>query len=162
MNQLNYLKKKMIPIVNRCLEKHGGGESYFDELDGLIKSDIELMITYLKYVVDTEKIRHIVVSGEIGCILSKLINNKIISMNVNLICMNGGLRKDIESVGTNIPLCDSFEAIFFDDSYYSGKTARAVEEYIQKYGGIITKCYVFYDGCKDKHNDVISLYRYYK
>lgn len=162
MNQLSYLKQKMLPIVNRCLEKHGGGESYFDELDGLIKSDIELMFTYLKYVVDTEKIRHIVVSGEIGLILSKLINKKIIPMNVNFICMNGGLRKEREPVGINIPLCDSFEAIFLDDSYYSGKTARTVKEYIQKYGGIITKCYVFYDGCKERHDNVISLYRYYK
>ena len=55
MEQLNYLKQKMIPIVNQCLKIHGGGESYFDELDGLIKNDIELMVTYLKYAV--EKLR---------------------------------------------------------------------------------------------------------
>jgi hypothetical protein len=56
MDQLNYLKQKMIPIVSQCLEKHGGGESYFDELDSLIKNDIELMITYLKYAFYGKKI----------------------------------------------------------------------------------------------------------
>lgn len=93
MEQLNYLKQKMIPIVNQCLKIHGGGESYFDELDGLIKNDIELMVTYLKYAVEKEKIENVVVSGEIGLILSKLISKKIIPMDVNLICLNGGLRK---------------------------------------------------------------------
>lgn len=162
MKQLNYLKQKMIPIVRQCLEKHGGGESYFDELDGLVKNDIELMITYLKYAIEKENVCYVVVSGEIGLILSKLVNKKIIPMDVNLICMNGGLRKGKEPVGTNIPLCESFKAIFFDDSYYSGKTARAVSGYIQKYGGSIVKNYVFYDGCPDRHEDVVSLYRYYK
>lgn len=152
----------MIPIVRQCLEKHGGGESYFDELDGLVKNDIELMITYLKYAIEKENVCYVVVSGEIGLILSKLISKKIIPMDVNLICMNGGLRKGKEPVGTNIPLCDSFKAIFFDDSYYSEKTAMAVRNYIQKYGGTIMRNYVFYDGCVEKHDDVMSLYRYYK
>ena len=160
MEQLDYLKQKMIPIVNQCLKIHGGGESYFDELDGLIKNDIELMVTYLKYAVEKEKIENIVVSGEIGLILSKLISKKIIPMDVNLICMNGGLRKG--KVGTNIPCYQSFKAIFFDDSYYSGKTAMAVRDYIHKCGGTIVKNYVFYDGCLKKHDDVDSLYRYYK
>lgn len=162
MKQLNYLKQKMIPIVRQCLEKHGGGESYFDELDGLVKNDIELMITYLKYAIEKENVCYVVVSGEIGLILSKLVNKKIIPMDVNLICMNGGLRKGVEPVGTNIPLCESFKAIFFDDSYYSGKTARAVREYIQRCGGTIVRNYVFYDGCIEARNDVDSLYRYYK
>lgn len=47
----------MIPIVNQCLKIHGGGESYFDELDGLIKNDIELMVTYLKYAVEKRRLR---------------------------------------------------------------------------------------------------------
>lgn len=162
MNQLDYLKQKMIPIVNQCLEKHGGGESYFDELDSLIKRDIVLMITYLKYAIEKENIQFVVVSGEIGLILSKFINKKIIPIDVNLICVNGGLRKGIEPSGINIPLCESFNAIFFDDSYYSGKTARAVRNYIHKYGGNIMRNYVFYDGCPDRHEDVVSLYRYYK
>lgn len=162
MNQLSYLKQKMLPIVNQCLEKHGGGESYFDELDSLIKSDIKLMLTYLKYAIERENVHHIVVSGEIGLILSKFINKKIIPIDVNLICVNGGLRKGRKPVGINIPLCESFKAIFFDDSYYSGKTTRAVREYIQEYGGTIVKNYVFYDGCQEKRNDVVGLYRYYK
>lgn len=162
MKQLNYMKQKMIPIVRQCLEKHGGGESYFDELDGLVKNDIELMITYLKYAIEKENVCYVIVSGEIGLILSKLINKKIVPMDVNIICLNGGLRKGEEPVGTNIPCYQSFKAIFFDDSYYSGKTAMAVRDYIHKCGGTIVKNYVFYDGCLKKHDDVDSLYRYYE
>ena len=161
MNQLFYLKQKMIPIVNQCLEKDGGGESYFDELDGMIKKDIDFMVTYLKYAVDKEHVKHVIVSGEIGLILSKLIGKKIITMDINLICISGGLRKGRKPSGTNIPLCGSFKAIFFDDSYYSGKTARTVKEYIRKFGGEIINNYVFYDGCHNKHEDVVSLFRYY-
>lgn len=54
------------------------------------------------------------------------------------------------------------QLFFFDDSYYSGKTSKAVREYIQKYGGTIVKNYVFYDGCIEKNDDVESLYRYYE
>lgn len=162
MNQLSYLKQKMLPIVNQCLKKHGGGESYFDELDGLIKSDIELMVTYLKYAIEKENIHYVIVSGEIGLILSKLINKKIIPIDVNLICINGGLRKGARPVGSGIPCHKSFKALFFDDSYYSGKTVKVIREYIQEYGGTIVKNYVFYDGCREKRDDVISLYRYYK
>lgn len=162
MNQLNRLEKKMNTIVDQCLVKHGGGESYFDELDGLIKNDIDLMVTYLKYAINTECVKHVAVSGEIGLILSKLISKKIIPMDINLIRINGGLRKGTEPYGVNIPLCESFKAVFFDDSYYSGKTAKAVKEYIRKYGGKIIKNYVFYDGCRDRCEDVVSLYRYYK
>lgn len=162
MKRLSYLKQKMISIVNQCLENHGGGENYFDELDRLIKNDIELMITYLKYTVKTEKVQYVVVSGEIGLILSKLISKEIIPMDVKLICINGGLRKGVEPVGTNIPLSKSYKAIFFDDSYYSGKTARAVRKYIHGYGGTIVRNYVFYDGCIEKNDDVVSLYRYYE
>jgi len=162
MIQLGVLRQKMVPIVNQCLKMHGGGESYFDELDGMIKNDFELMVAYLKYTVEKENIKNVVVSGEIGLILSKLIGKKIIPMDINLICIRGGLRKGREPVGVNIPFCESFKAIFFDDSYYSGKTARVVGEYIQKYGGEIIRNYVFYDGCNDRHEDVVSLYRYYK
>lgn len=156
------LKQKMIPIVNHCLERHGGGESYFDELDGLIKKDIELMLSFIHYAVETENIHNVVVSGEIGLILSKLISKKSIPIDVNLILLNGGLRKGHKPVGVNLPCCKSFKAFLFDDSYYSGKTVRAVREYIQEYGGTIVKNYVFYDGCREKHDDVVSLYRYYK
>lgn len=162
MDQLENLKGKMVPIVGHCLEKHGGGESYFDELDGLIKKDPDLILSYLFYAVKKERIQYVIVSGEIGLILSKLISKKIIPCDINLICINGGLRKGKKPEGTNLPLCGSFKAIFFDDSYYSGVTAKVVEDYIRNYGGNIVMKYVFYDGCIDRRDDVVSLYRYYK
>lgn len=161
MNTLDLLKQKMLSIVNQCLRKHGGGESYFDELDGLIKQDSELMLSYLQYAVNVEGIKNIVISGEIGQIISKLISEKNISLNANLILINGGLRKGKIAYGKNIPVAQDFKAIFLDDSLYSGKTARAVENFIRNYNGTIVKKYVFYDGCRDRHDDVVSLYQYY-
>lgn len=54
MNQLDTMRQKMLPIVNQCLEKRGGRRKLFDELDSLIKSDVELMASYLKYAVEKE------------------------------------------------------------------------------------------------------------
>ena len=38
MNKLCFLKEMMNPIVEKCLDKYGGGESYFTEIDAMIKS----------------------------------------------------------------------------------------------------------------------------
>ena len=48
------------------------------------------------------------------------------------------------------------------DSFYSGKTANKVEKFVNSRLGTIKCKYVFYDGSKERHDDVVSLYRYYK
>ena len=165
MQKLDLLKEMMIPIVQQCLAKHGGGESYFDELDGMIKRNERLLQNYLQYAITSSNCNNVIVSGEIANILLKQIREY--NMDVNLICVNGGLRKghpvwSVTGNRTKLSSYWNYPLIFFDDSYYSGKTAKAVEDYVKAHDGKILEKYVFYDGCPIRHNDVVSLYRYYE
>lgn len=66
MQQLNDLRGEMVSVVEQCLQKHEGGESYFDELDTMVKSNAELMASYIDFIIQKENIHNIIVSGEIG------------------------------------------------------------------------------------------------
>ena len=56
---------------------------------------------------------------------------------------------------------DNQKFIMFDDSYYSGSTKKALEDYLKKFGSEIYKTYVLYDGNDEVDADRKSLYRYY-
>lgn len=163
MQQLNCLKQKMALIVQKCLEIYNGGESYFTELDKMVKDNAELLVGYLLYISAKEKVKDIVISGEIGTRMLDLQNKNQITSDINLMIVNGGLRKNAYiHEQKNVPdsLCGR-TVIFFDDSYYSGKTADSVKRFVESRGGTVIRTYVFYDGCKESKNDVFSLYRYY-
>lgn len=155
------MKHMMQVIVDRCLEKHGGGENYFDELDGMIKDNSQLMASFIKYIVQKEHCSNIIVSGEIGQKFRKLQKIKLIPPAINIICVNGGLRKGQEINNSTLQNFEDHEYVFVDDSFYSGKTATKISDAVLGNGGKIIKTYVFYDGCPIKHNDIESLYRYY-
>lgn len=165
MQQLIYLKQKMVPLVGKCLETHEGGESYFTELDRKIKENDDLLVEYLIYATGKENIDDVAISGEIGLKMLKLQKqNRIPShIKLKLIVVNGGLRRNprITKVITTPAVTHGNRVIFFDDSYYSGKTADTVKQFIKSRGGTVIRTYVFYDGCKELKSDVLSLYRYY-
>lgn len=166
---LEEMKERISQMVQRCSKKHDGGESYFDYLDGLIKSDPKLLASYIKYIADKERTNHIVMSGGIGRTVLELqtILCDYIPSDIEIICVDGGLRSggDIQNVH-----CTDFSLayigskyIFVDDTYYSGKTTDKVKEFVSRYfGKDIVKTYVFYDGSLNKNEDVKSLYRYYE
>lgn len=161
------LEYMMHPIVSECLDKYKGGESYFNELDSLIKNDEVLMVLFLAYAVQDSGIHNVILSGEIGAKYTRLQLHRKIPEYINIGYVNGGLRKG-DSIrntyfgnGNCIPDYFSNKVIFIDDSYYSGKTANKVRNFIESLGGEVIKNYVFYDGSKEKHDDVVSLYRYY-
>ena len=162
---LEYIMK---PIVNECLDKYKGGEGYFNELDNMIKNNETLMVLFLMYAVQDSGVRNVILSGGIGLkYLHLQLQNKI-PEHINIMVVNGGLRKGKEITGgimSNFEVIpeslNNYPVIFIDDSFYSGKTANKVEEFINSRGGILMRKYVFYDGSKEKHDDVYSLYRYY-
>ena len=172
MIQLNKqdLEYMIEPIVNECLSKYKGGESYFNELDNIIKNDEFLMLYFLLYAVQDSGINNVIMSGEIGLRYFRLklkLQNKIPD-DITLYIVNGGLRKGEEIVGgitSNLEVIPeslyNTTVIFLDDSFYSGKTASKVEEFINSRGGRIKWKYVLYDGSKNKRDDVKSIYRYY-
>lgn len=164
------LEYMMEPIVHQCLRKYGGGESYFNELDGMIKNNETLMVMFLLYIIRDSGIYNVIMSGEIGFKYMRLQLQNKIPKHINLMIVNGGLRKDNEIIGgmmsntkiEKIPeSLDNMPIIFLDDSFYSGKTANKVKEFVSSINGKVVQTYVFYDGSEKKHDDVESLYRYY-
>ncbi len=154
---------EMRDIANECIKTHKGGETYFTELDSMIKQNENLMINYINYIIKKEKINDVIISGEIGEVYKNLwINNKI-PFNIKLHLLPGGLRNNVEIKNTENSNKSIYnkELIFIDDSFYSGKTLNKVDGYVTKNRGLIKTAYVFYDGSLEKHDHVKSLYRYY-
>ena len=68
------MKAGMKRIVQKCIELHGGGEEYFDELDGLIKEDKQFIISFFSYITQESETKNIIVSGELGNKIAALRN----------------------------------------------------------------------------------------
>lgn len=161
---LNEMKHQMSQIVQKCIDSHGGGEEYFNELDDLIKNDEDFLMSYLTHISQLS-VKNIIVSGGIGYKIA-LLKHKYswFLEGYNIEYVNGSLRKGLPIQYSNWKL-DSYKNqpfIFVDDSYYSGKTLRIVKTYIEEVlGGYLQDSYVFYDGSEDNLDNVKSLYRYY-
>ncbi|MCP4395679.1 MAG: hypothetical protein GY804_15635 [Alphaproteobacteria bacterium] len=152
MNHTELLNK----IVTEMIEKHKGGEVFFDNLDskmrdrGIIDSLMELSV-YEPY--DTS----FILSGKFGI----HIKNTYPSLEMHLL-VNGGLRKEkIISLEPFKHRIKGRSFVFLDDSFYLGRTRDAIQTEIEKWGGKIKRTYVCYDGSKEKDETVKSLYRYY-
>lgn len=161
---LNEMKHQMSQIVQKCIDSHGGGEEYFNELDDLIKNDEDFLMSYLTHI-SQSSVKNIIVSGGIGYKIAVLKHKYSWFLEgYNIEYVNGSLRKGLPIQYSNWKL-DSYKNqpfIFVDDSYYSGKTLRIVKTYIEEVlGGYLQDSYVFYDGSEDNLDDVVSLYRYY-
>ena len=161
---LNEMKHRMSQITKKCIDSHGGGEEYFNELDDLIKNDEDFLMSYLTHI-SQSSVKNIIVSGGIGYKIAVLKHKYSWFLeDYNIVYVNGSLRKGLPIQYSNWKL-DSYKnqpLIFVDDSYYSGKTLRIVRTYIEEVlGGYLQDSYVFYDGSEDNLDDVVSLYRYY-
>ena len=161
---LNEMKHRISQITKKCIDSHGGGEEYFNELDDLIKNDEDFLISYLIHI-SQSSVKNIIISGGLGYKIASLkLKYNWFLEDYNIEYVNGSLRKGLPIHYSNYKL-DSYKNqpfIFVDDSYYSGKTLRIVKTYIEEVlGGYLQSSYVFYDGSKDNLDDVKSLYRYY-
>lgn len=158
------MRNKIKNFVNICLDKYSGGESYFTELDRLIKNDNKLLIDFIETAIKDSGINNVVISGEIGRIYYQLKQNGRLKQDILLCILPGGLRfehhEDFSPGYCGFDI-EGKDFIFLDDSYYSGKTSKAVQKWIKGHGGSVVKNYVFYDGSYEKSDDVVSLYRYF-
>lgn len=152
--------KKLYNIINKLLDEHKGGEIFFDNLDYVIRKE-DFIIRDLFNMIPKNKQQYIVCSGKFGKYLYENIN-KLSTHNKSLIVLEGGLRlnKKVELDHIKDMIREN-EYIFIDDSYYSGKTRRVIEEGIKNAGGKLTSIYVVYDGSPLRLKEVKSLYRYY-
>ena len=151
------LEPLMTEKVHKCLQNHIGGEAYFTELDAEIKNDHDLLRKYLHQIIIKTKVNNFVMSGEIGRYYAALFSPE----DINLFLLPGGLRHGKEVPYDIGRVYEGVDFVFLDDSYYSGRTLRAVKEYMDTTGANIVANYVFYDGSKHNIDGVKSIYRYY-
>ena len=154
-------------LVKKMIEEHKGGTAFFEALDENIKKNenlIEQLFSSLmmktKYWVDDVII---IVSGEFGLHFNNyLIENNHTGSDVYIMIVNGNLRHgEIMSLEPFKDTIKNDKFIFFDDSFYKGRTRDKIKTELEKWGGELVTTVVCYDGSYDKDEDVHSLYRYY-
>jgi hypothetical protein len=144
----------LFATVNECLERYIGGTAFFDELDKAVKYDEEM----LRQLIMLAKVEYpkakLIASGEIGLCLHNF------HIPIDLI-VQGGLRHNPSPLDLAKFTKPNDKYIFVDDSYFSGRTAHVIKESLEKCDCILDGVVVIYDGCYDKRDNVVALYRYY-
>lgn len=154
------MKAEMINIVETFLNDYIGGEEFYDALDEQIRINDVWLYTMIS-LVEEESFDKLIVSGNFGRKFYKFVTLKIgKELASKILVANGSLRKG-NSIGLENRDFNGQKFIFIDDSFWAGRTRNAIQNYIEKNNGILTKTYVFYDGNKVKDENVVSFYRYY-
>lgn len=156
------LKDKIDKIVSELLLKYKGGKEFFDALDDKIK-DISLNKKIINELVKGKSNSHIISSGEFGDLLYKLWKKGEFKCK-SMVVVNGKILTGDLPVYNWYPkeeVLENKEYVFIDDSYFSGKTANKINEFLKKKNSKIKYVQVVYDGSKKKNKGVKSFYRYY-
>jgi hypothetical protein len=156
---------KLELIIEGLLQRFQGGETYFDNFDATLleKENLDIVLSLVAGIKG-----NIILTGKFGRYVYDLFNDgKLCREGVNIYHFPGSLRGngEVHSVLMNFFKGDipSKEAIFIDDSFYSGTTRRKIQEYLtERLSMTIVKTLVVYDGSIEKDNTVFSLYRYHK
>lgn len=148
------MEQKIFDKVNKCLEKYIGGEKFFDELDKMVKFDVDVLGKFIKDIKENCGTYKTIASGEFGMCLHNY------KLSVDII-VQGGLRNGDKILDLSKFVSPGEEYIFLDDSYFSGKTATVVKKEVERCGGKFVKCCVVYDGSQMPIHKVESQYRYY-
>jgi hypothetical protein len=142
------------------IREHVGGEAFFDNIDKAVQRTEYVAELYRRAVADFGTVSFgSISSGKFGLYFTQTMQRKF------PVCLtvNGGLRSG-EKIITLEPFRERIQSrdfIFFDDSFYKGRTRDAVQSEIEKWGGRVIATYVCYDGSYKKDPTVRSLYRYY-
>jgi hypothetical protein len=148
-------------VVKDLLNKYVGGKTYFHILDDNIKFNENVIQEMLSSIANLEN-KMIVLSGEIAYQVKKYCDKNLPNQKYFITCgsprKGQELKTDIDN--SNIDL--SLETIFVDDTFYSGKTFEALKKYLlEEWSLPLDTCFVAYDGCKVKKQNVFSLFRYF-
>lgn len=146
-------------IVSDLLAEHVEGVPFFDALDATWRSPRGTGVVgeFVAYAAHRWEYAQFVASGRFGMFLH---NRWESYFRRPLLLVTGGLRTDA--------LMDDLwywhgrqEFIFLDDSFYSGKTRDAIRGALQRRQCDIFHTFVIYDGCRERHADVASMFRYW-
>lgn len=148
------MRNEVFETVNEYLEKYIGGEIFFDELDNALKFNKDMLTELINNTRKVYPSHKIIASGEIALCLHNF------GIHVDVI-VQGSLRKGVIPLKLTQFVTKGERYIFVDDSYFSGKTANIVKDALEMEGCVLDGISVIYDGCREKKNEVISMYRYY-
>lgn len=168
-------------IANILRQHPEGGEKFFDALDFMIRSDMEILDYFIKWAkIEIAKHRHswgIPYRQKVGVVLSGSFGRAILSSRLkelmglgdftfsDLLVVNGGIRSDepVEIYKTRADFKADYW-VLLDDSFYSGKTARCIADAMRKANPFsnLVQALVIYDGSKDNQGLTSSLFRYYE
>lgn len=155
------IKNKLDAIVKELLAKHGGGREFFDALDDSIKS-----ITNKDMILALVKGNHsewVATSGEFGDTLYELWKAGSFKCK-GLVVFNGKMLTHKTGVSGFYPKefdINGKDFIYVDDSYFSGSTAKKINDFLLEHNSKIKSVSVIYDGSKEKRKMVKSFFRYY-
>ena len=105
----------------------------------------------------------IATSGEFGDSLYKLWKSNKFKCK-GMVVFNGKLlthNKDVTGYYPSNFDLNNKQFVYVDDSYFSGITAKKIDDYLQKTYSSIKSISVIYDGSKVKSKKVNSFFRYY-
>jgi hypothetical protein len=159
------MKNKLLDqIIVDLVAEHQGGEVFFDHLDEVIRKDESIMEklldTYLNSYSDS--FLNIIVSGSFGRMFSNFLQNKNIQQHIKCITVNGSLRHGDPVDDISYMSIKGRSFVFFDDSFYKGRTRDAVKKALEANGATLSHTFVVYDGSKTKDETVTSLYRFFE
>lgn len=160
---IEMMRKTVKEYAADCSKVYEGGEEYFNEIDKKIKGNKDLLLSYIQIAVDQTGCKNIILSGGMFEAVCNAIKDGR-KTEWNLYKISGNLRS--YKCSFKCPPDFAFlyrdkDFVFVDDSFYSGKTYEQVKSFIESADGRLIAEYVFYDGSKDKRENIHSLYRYY-
>ncbi len=173
--QAKYQENKMYDLAQDLLKRVPGGRKYFDKIDAALKlpKNLDIIQSVFKQIQEEQGSHfNLILTGGFGDWVMSLIRKGVLSVPGNLVITNGSIGgkdnrlgkittdKEVDIVHKKHDI-ENQKFILFDDSFYSGSTKKALEDYLKKYGSEIYKTYVLYDGSDESDPKRTALYRYY-
>ena len=152
--------------ITDILKKHPeGGETFFNALDLMLRSDRSILNDYVTWVANQcneDMFVGCVLTGSFGRVLLSMYHEMLYGHFGQVIIVNGGIRSGnpVELPVMDVPMK---RYVLLDDSYYSGKTFKGIERALQTINPEtrIDRAFVIYDGSHNWEDGIYAMYRYY-
>ncbi len=144
--------------VESVLQAHEGGTKFFDTLDALLTNVV--LFDYLRDRIlgDGPAPFNILTSGKFGWAFS--VYAQPIPALPPVINFPGNLRHEKLQETTIDPMFRDREFVFIDNSVYKGRTVGQINEYVERWGGKITRAYILYDGSRPPYSWTKTGFKY--